>query len=62
MTGSLLAWKVADGAQVAEGETVAVMEAMKMESQIAAPRAGRIEFAVAQGDHFASGTVIAKVA
>ena len=61
MTGSLLAWKVADGAQVAAGETVAVMEAMKMESQISAPRAGRIEFAVAQGDHFASGTVVARV-
>ena len=61
MTGSLLAWKVADGAQVAAGETVAVMEAMKMESQISAPRAGRIEFEVAQGDHFASGTVVARV-
>jgi len=62
MSGTLLAWKVADGAEVAEGETVAVMEAMKMETQVMAPSAGRIELAVQQGEHCASGTVLAKIA
>jgi acetyl-CoA/propionyl-CoA carboxylase biotin carboxyl carrier protein len=42
ITGTLLAWKVDDGASVAEGELVAVMEAMKMEMQVCAHRAGRI--------------------
>lgn len=40
MNGNLVKWVVADGAAVAEGDTVAVLEAMKMESNIPAHRAG----------------------
>ncbi|MGL3805321.1 acetyl/propionyl/methylcrotonyl-CoA carboxylase subunit alpha [Paeniglutamicibacter sp. R2-26] len=40
MNGNLVKWAVEDGATVAEGDTVAVLEAMKMESAIAAHRAG----------------------
>ena len=40
MNGNLVKWAVEEGAVVAEGDTVAVLEAMKMESAIAAHRAG----------------------
>ncbi|MFL4475366.1 acetyl/propionyl/methylcrotonyl-CoA carboxylase subunit alpha [Paeniglutamicibacter sp. MACA_103] len=40
MNGNLVKWVLEDGATVAEGDTVAVLEAMKMESNITAHRAG----------------------
>ena len=40
MNGNLVKWVLDDGAAVAEGDTVAVLEAMKMESTITAHRAG----------------------
>jgi acetyl-CoA/propionyl-CoA carboxylase, biotin carboxylase, biotin carboxyl carrier protein len=42
MAGSLLAWKVADGACVQAGEVIAVMESMKMETSITATTAGTL--------------------
>lgn len=58
--GNLTLWKVEDGAEVAEGEVIAVMEAMKMETPIEAPRAGRIERVAASGDMLAAGAVLAR--
>ncbi|QXQ09749.1 biotin carboxylase N-terminal domain-containing protein [Paeniglutamicibacter sp. Y32M11] len=40
MNGNLVKWVIEDGAVVAEGDTVAVLEAMKMESTIPAHRDG----------------------
>ena len=40
MNGNLVKWVLAEGANVAEGDIVAVLEAMKMESNITAHRAG----------------------
>lgn len=40
--GTLRQWLVEDGAEVVEGDIVAIVEAMKMETRIAAPRSGRI--------------------
>lgn len=40
MNGNLVKWVAAEGATLAEGDTVAVLEAMKMESNITAHRAG----------------------
>ncbi|MDO5745349.1 MAG: biotin carboxylase N-terminal domain-containing protein [Micrococcaceae bacterium] len=40
MNGNLVKWVLAEGANVAEGDIVAVLEAMKMESNIRAHRAG----------------------
>ncbi|WP_411732592.1 acetyl/propionyl/methylcrotonyl-CoA carboxylase subunit alpha [Paeniglutamicibacter sp.] len=40
MNGNLVKWVLDDGASVAEGDTVAVLEAMKMESNITAHRSG----------------------
>ncbi|UTT45303.1 acetyl/propionyl/methylcrotonyl-CoA carboxylase subunit alpha [Micrococcus luteus] len=48
VTGTLASWKVEDGAEVAEGDTVAIVEAMKMETPIRTPRAGRIQLLVAE--------------
>ncbi|MFG5776588.1 acetyl/propionyl/methylcrotonyl-CoA carboxylase subunit alpha [Comamonas sp. J-3] len=59
--GTLTAWKVADGAEVAAGELIAVMEAMKMEMQLNAPRAGRIRLLAEAGSYQAAGAVIARM-
>ncbi|RDJ04011.1 acetyl/propionyl/methylcrotonyl-CoA carboxylase subunit alpha [Rhizobium grahamii] len=40
--GTLRQWLVDDGADVNEGDVVAIVEAMKMETRISAPRSGRI--------------------
>ncbi|TBY58864.1 ATP-grasp domain-containing protein [Rhizobium leguminosarum bv. viciae] len=49
VSGTLQQWLVSDGAQVTEGEAVAIIEAMKMETRIAAPKKGKIKIAVAAG-------------
>lgn len=40
LAGSLVRWSVEDGASVSAGDAVAVVEAMKMESTVAAPSSG----------------------
>jgi len=62
IAGTLHAWKVEEGAEVAEGELVAVMEAMKMEMQVLAHRAGRIARRAEAGQHLAAGSTIAQIA
>ncbi|MDP9994388.1 acetyl-CoA/propionyl-CoA carboxylase biotin carboxyl carrier protein [Variovorax boronicumulans] len=62
VSGTLQGWKVADGDEVAEGAVVAVMEAMKMEMQVVAHRAGRIALSVAAGGYVAVGAAIATIA
>ena len=47
--GTLSSWRVADGSTVAEGDTVAIVEAMKMEVPIRAPRAGRLRHGLEAG-------------
>ncbi len=58
VSGTLQAFKVADGAAVAEGELVAVMEAMKMETQVLAPKAGRLRLRVKEGDYLQAGDTL----
>lgn len=59
VTGTLSHWLVADGATVAAGDTIAVIEAMKMETKTSAHRAGTIELQKAAGEFLTSGSVIA---
>ncbi|MDE1896223.1 MAG: ATP-grasp domain-containing protein [Rhodospirillales bacterium] len=59
VAGSILAWKVADKAEVQAGQLIAVMEAMKMEVQITAPRPGTIRQKAAQGAALNAGDSIA---
>ncbi|KTS99798.1 acetyl-CoA carboxylase [Pseudomonas oryzihabitans] len=61
VAGNLHAWTVEDGATVAAGQVVAVMEAMKMETQVLAPRAGRLAITQAAGDYLAAGTVLGRI-
>lgn len=59
--GTLLAWKVEDGAVVEKGQLVAVMEAMKMEMQVTAHRAGTIHHAVGAGSTVAAGAPLGQI-
>ena len=61
ITGTLQAWSVANGDLVAQGAAIAVMEAMKMEMQVSAPRAGRITFDVQPGAYVVAGTPLASI-
>jgi len=61
VSGTLQGWKVADGDEVAQGTVIAVMEAMKMEMQVVAHRAGRIAMSAAAGAYVAAGVAIATI-
>ncbi len=61
IAGNLHAWKVEDGAQVKEGDVIAVMEAMKMEMQVAAHRSGRIRLRAQAGSYQAVGASLATI-
>jgi acetyl-CoA/propionyl-CoA carboxylase biotin carboxyl carrier protein len=58
----VLAVEVADGDEVAPGQVVCVVEAMKMENEITAPRAGTVsDLSVAAGEPVTTGQVICVV-
>ncbi|GKS88314.1 biotin carboxylase N-terminal domain-containing protein [Acidovorax sp. SUPP2539] len=61
IAGTLQTWKVAEGDTVAKGDVIAVMEAMKMEMQVTAHRAGKIALSAAAGSYHAAGTAIARI-
>ncbi|WP_018024185.1 acetyl/propionyl/methylcrotonyl-CoA carboxylase subunit alpha [Corynebacterium ulceribovis] len=61
-TGTLVGWKVEDGDEVEEGQTIAIIEAMKMESPVHAPQAGKVQLAALNpGDEVQRGDVLAVV-
>jgi acetyl-CoA carboxylase carboxyltransferase component/biotin carboxyl carrier protein len=61
MAGTVLSVEVAEGDEVAPGDTLAVFSAMKMESVVSAPAAGTISaiLPLAEGDSVGAGQVIA---
>lgn len=61
MAGSIAAWKAEDGSLVAQGDVVAVLEAMKMETPIVAHRSGRLRRGVLQGTYLQAGAAIARI-
>ena len=61
MAGSLVAWKVDDGAQVAEGAVLALMEAMKMETAITATSSGTLQQVATAGALLQAGQVVARI-
>ena len=60
--GTVLKVAVADGAEVVEGELICVVEAMKMENEITAHRAGTVtDLNVTEGDAIGTGELIAVI-
>jgi len=60
--GTLVRWLVAPDAVVAEGQEVAVLDAMKLETRVLAHRAGTLEQLVAEGASLLVDEPIARVA
>ncbi len=59
--GTLTSWRHHDGDDVAEGETLALMEAMKLESPVLAPAAGRLVIEVPEGTSCRAGDLVGRV-
>ena len=61
VAGTLLRYSVAEGSQVSEGQTVMMLESMKMELEINAHKAGVIHFVAAAGTQVAEGDSLAEI-
>jgi propionyl-CoA carboxylase alpha chain len=62
MPGTVVSVAVSSGDRVGQGQTVLVLEAMKMQHTVAAPTDGVVsEIDVKPGDQVAAGTVLAVV-
>lgn len=61
LPGILQLWKVEEGDEVQQGEIVAIMEAMKMETPVLAPAAGRIRRIAEAGTTQGLGALIARL-
>ena len=62
MQGTVLAVEVADGDAVKAGQVLCIVEAMKMENEVHAHRAGRVtDLSVAPGQQVTTGQVICVV-
>lgn len=59
--GILQKWNVENGADVTEGEAVAIIEAMKMETRVLAPKTGRISIKTPSGAMVALGAELATI-
>lgn len=59
MPGTIINFKVSTGAAVKKGDTLLILEAMKMENEISAPRDGVVaEILVAKGASVSTGDVL----
>jgi acetyl-CoA/propionyl-CoA carboxylase biotin carboxyl carrier protein len=62
MQGTVLAVEVADGDEVQAGQVICIVEAMKMENEVHAHRAGTVsELSVVPGQPVTTGQVICVV-
>ncbi|KGJ06673.1 acetyl-CoA carboxylase [Paracoccus halophilus] len=59
--GTLSIWQVEDGAEVEDGQVIAVIEAMKMETRVEAHRAGRLSHGCKAGSSVGMGEVIGRI-
>jgi acetyl-CoA/propionyl-CoA carboxylase biotin carboxyl carrier protein len=63
MQGTVLAIEVEEGEEVAAGQVLCIVEAMKMENEVHAPRDGTVrELSVAAGEPVTTGQVICVLA
>ncbi|MCF1433116.1 ATP-grasp domain-containing protein [Agrobacterium vitis] len=61
VSGTVQSFKVKDGDRVTAGDLLAVMEAMKMETQIMATTAGTVSLVASEGDYLAAGSLLLKI-
>ncbi|MDR0642498.1 MAG: sodium-extruding oxaloacetate decarboxylase subunit alpha [Treponema sp.] len=61
VAGTVLRYAVDEGAQVASGDTIVIIESMKMELEIKATSSGPVHFLVAPGTQVASQQPIAQI-
>jgi oxaloacetate decarboxylase alpha subunit len=61
VAGTILRYAVNEGAQVASGDTIIIIESMKMELEIKATAAGTVHFLVPAGTQVASQQPIAEI-
>ncbi|MBO8449752.1 MAG: oxaloacetate decarboxylase, partial [Spirochaetes bacterium] len=61
VAGTLLKHAVAEGSPVVSGQTVIIIESMKMELEIKAASAGKVHFLVAPGAAITAGQVLAEI-
>ena len=62
LQGTVFKVAVEKGAEVAEGDLICVIEAMKMENEIVAHRAGKVTaLNVSEGDSVSSGDILATI-
>jgi acetyl-CoA carboxylase biotin carboxyl carrier protein len=60
ITGSVWKILVKDGASISEGETIVILESMKMEIRVKSPHNGRVvEIRVKEGDSILEDDIIA---
>ena len=63
LPGNVLKVLVSEGDSISEGDVIAVVEAMKMETEIKSPKAGKIvSVEVSQGDTIATGQALVVIA
>ena len=61
VAGTLLRYAVSEGASVNAGDTVIVLESMKMELEVKAPKAGKVHFAASTGSQVSNGQTLAEI-
>ena len=61
LSGTLVQWNVKDGDRVEAGAVVAMMEAMKMETAVAAPFTGHISITADAGSFQTAGNILARI-
>jgi oxaloacetate decarboxylase alpha subunit len=61
VAGTILRYAVNEGAQVVSGDTIVIIESMKMELEIKATAGGQVHFLVAAGTQIASQQPIAEI-
>ena len=62
LPGLVVAVGVAEGDEVAEGQTLLTIEAMKMQNEVRAPRAGRVgKVSVSAGTAVATGALLVRI-
>jgi oxaloacetate decarboxylase alpha subunit len=61
VAGTILKYAVAEGAQVSSGDTIIIIESMKMELEIKATAAGKVHFIVPTGQAVQAQQPIAQI-